>query len=56
MLFAAEPAYCTLQLSVDRRFASVFKSFSTGPGAKAKQTWGSFGVSNVTGRGHVSAA
>lgn len=44
-----------VQLSIDRRFSGVFKAFTTGEESKALQTWGSFGVGNVTGRGHVSA-
>lgn len=43
-----------LQLSIDRRFSTIFKAFITGRDARAQQTWGSFGVGNVTGRGHVS--
>ena len=42
-----------LQLSIDRRSAGVFKAFTTGDEARSQQTWGSFGVGNVTGRGHV---
>lgn len=45
--------FLRVQLSIDRRFSGVFKAFTTGEDAKAAQTWGSFGVGNVTGRGHV---
>jgi hypothetical protein len=41
-------------LNADRTFNIKYKDFITGPVPELLQTYGAFGVDDVTGSGHVS--